>query len=62
VPPRRIAILLAALAALLLWRRGARRADRLDLLYDDGSLLRLDSGVEADDLLADARELLGILT
>jgi hypothetical protein len=62
VRPRRIAILLAALAALLLWRRGARQGDRLDLLYDDGSLLRLDRGVEADDLLADARELLGILT
>jgi hypothetical protein len=62
VPPRRIAILLAALAALLLWRRGARKGDRLDLLYDDGSLLRLDSGVEAEDLLADVRELLAILT
>jgi hypothetical protein len=62
VLPRRIAILLAALAALLLWRRSARQGDRLDVLYDDGSLLRLDSGVEADDLLADARELLGILT
>jgi hypothetical protein len=62
VPPRRLAILLAALAALLLWRRSARHGDRLDVLYDDGSLLRLDRGVEADDLLADARELLAILT
>jgi hypothetical protein len=62
VPPRRFAIVLAALAALLLWRRAARPGDHLDVLYDDGSLLRLDRGVEADDLLDDARELDAILT
>ena len=33
----------------------------VDAVYDDGSLLRLDRGVEADDLLDDARELLAIL-
>jgi hypothetical protein len=62
VSRRRVAIVLAALAALLLWRRAARSGDHLDVLYDDRSLLRLDRGVEADDLLDDARELLAILT
>ena len=59
---RRVAVVLAALAAFLLWRRAARLGDHLDVLYDDRSLLRLDRGVEADDLLDDARELLAILT
>lgn len=62
MPPRRVTIVLAALAALLLWRRVSRPGDHLDLLYDDRSLLRLDRGVEADDLLDDARQLLAILT
>jgi hypothetical protein len=62
VPARRVTIVLAVLAALLLWRRAARPGDHLDVLYDDGSLLRLDRGVEADDLLEDARELLALLT
>lgn len=61
MPPRRVILLLAALAAVLFWRRAARRAERVDVLYDDGSLLRLDRGVEAEDLLDDARELLAIL-
>jgi hypothetical protein len=29
--------------------------------YDDASVLRLERGVEADDLLNDARELLDLL-
>jgi hypothetical protein len=62
VRPRRVAIVLAALAVLLLWRRADRPGDHLDVLYDDGSLLRLEHGVEAEDLLDDARELLEILT
>jgi hypothetical protein len=33
----------------------------VEVAYQDGSLLRLDRGVEADDLLDDARELLAIL-
>jgi hypothetical protein len=61
VPPRRVVLLLAALAAVLLWRRAAKPAEHVDVLYDDGSLLRLDRGVEAEDLLDDARELLAIL-
>jgi hypothetical protein len=62
VPPRRVTIVLAALAALLLWRRAVRSGDHVDVLYEDRSLLRLDRGVEADDLLDDARKLLAILT
>ena len=59
--PRRVVLPLAALAAVLLWRRAAGRREHVDAVYDDGSLLRLERGVEADDLLDDARELLAIL-
>jgi hypothetical protein len=61
VLPRKITILLAALAAILLWRRATGRDEYVEVLYDDGSLLRLERGVEADDLLDDARELLDVL-
>jgi len=30
------------------------------VLYDDGSLVRLESGVEAKDLLGDARDILAL--
>lgn len=59
--PRRVTIVLAALAAILLWRRATGRAEYVEVLYDDGSRLRLERGVEADDLLDDARELLDVL-
>jgi hypothetical protein len=59
--PRRVVLPLAALAAVLLWRRTAARREHVEAVYDDGSLLRLERGVEADDLLDDARELLAIL-
>lgn len=59
--PRRVVLPLAAFAAVLLWRRAAGRREHVDAVYDDGSLLRLERGVEADDLLDDARELLAIL-
>ena len=59
--PRRVTLLLAALAAIALWRRAAGRDEYVDALYDDGSLVRLEQGVEADDLLDDARELLDLL-
>ena len=58
---RRVTLLLAAAAAIFLWRRAARPEEHVDALYDDGSLLRLKRGVEADDLLDDARRLLAIL-
>jgi hypothetical protein len=60
--PRRVTIVLAALAGILLWRRAARPQEYVNVLYDDGSMLRLERGVEADDLLDDARELLAILS
>jgi hypothetical protein len=59
--PRRVTIPLAILVGILLWRRAMRRKEYVDVVYDDRSLLRLERGVEADDLLDDARELLDIL-
>ena len=59
--PRRVVLPLAAIAAVLLWRRAAGRREHVEAVYDDGSLLRLERGVEADDLLDDARELLVLL-
>ena len=56
---RRSVLLLAGLAALLLWRRGGS-SGHVDVLYDDGSLIRLESGVEAKDLLGDARDILAL--
>ena len=59
--PRRITIPLATLVGILLWRRAMRPKEYVDVVYDDASLLRLERGVEADDLLDDARELLELL-
>lgn len=57
---RRVVLMLAGLAAFFLWRRVGHRG-RVDVVYDDGSLVRLDRGVETDDLLDDMRALLAIL-
>ena len=59
--PRRITIPLAFLAAVFLWRRALRPHEYVDVTYDDGALLRLERGVEAEDLLGDARQLLDVL-
>ena len=59
--PRRITIPLAILVGILLWRRAMRPHEYVDVLYDDGSLIRLERGVEAEDLLNDAPELLELL-
>ncbi|MDF2751934.1 MAG: hypothetical protein ACJ750_06520 [Gaiellaceae bacterium] len=59
--PRRVTIPLAILVGVLLWRRAMRPKEYVDVVYDDASLLRLERGVEADDLLDDARELLELL-
>lgn len=59
--PRRVTIPLALLVGILLWRRTMRPKEYVDVTYDDGSMIRLERGVEADDLLKDARELLEIL-
>ena len=58
---RRVTIPLAVILGILLWRRAMRPKEYVDVLYDDGSLLRLERGVEAEDLLRDARELVEIL-
>lgn len=58
---RSLVLLLAGLTAVLLWRRAAGFGERVDVVYDDGSLLRLERGVEANDIFEDARELLAIL-
>jgi hypothetical protein len=58
---RSLVVLLAAATAFLLWRRTARAGTHVDVLYEDGSLLRLDRGVEAEELLRDAGELLAAL-
>ena len=59
--PRRVTIPLAILVGVLLWRRAMRPKEYVDVVYEDASLLRLERGVEADDLLDDARELLELL-
>ena len=59
--PRRVTIPLAILVGILLWRRAMHPKEYVDVLYGDASLLRLERGVEADDLLDDARELLELL-
>ena len=59
--PRRITIPLAILVGILLWRRAVRPKEYVEVVYDDASLLRLERGVEAEDLLDDARELLELL-
>ena len=59
--PRRVTIPLAVLVGIFLWRRAMRPREYVDVLYDDASLIRLERGVEAEDLLNDARELLEIL-
>ena len=59
--PRRVTIPLAILVGILLWRRAMRPKEYVDVVYEDASMLRLERGVEADDLLDDARELLELL-
>lgn len=59
--PRRVTIPLAILVGILLWRHAMRPKEYVDVVYEDASLLRLERGVEADDLLNDARELLELL-
>jgi hypothetical protein len=61
VLPRRVTIPLAILVGILLWRRAMRTKEHVDVVYEDASLLRLERGVEAEDLLDDARELLELL-
>ena len=51
-----VAALGALAAALAFFRRGlGRRHDRVDLYFDDGSMLSLEDGPEAERLLEIAR-------
>jgi hypothetical protein len=56
--PSLVALLLAAAAAVVfLRRRKATRAERVDLYYEDGSMISLEDGApEAERLLAVARD------
>jgi hypothetical protein len=48
----------AGARAAVLLRRRDRRRDRVTIGYEDGSAITLDSGAEADRLLAIARPVL----
>ena len=51
--------LAAALAAVVFRRRAERRRERVDLYYEDGSMVSLPEGsADADRLLPLAREIL----
>jgi hypothetical protein len=59
--PRALAVGLAigSAAGAILLRRRARSRDRVELYFDDGSLVTLSQGTsEAESLLVHARELL----
>jgi hypothetical protein len=58
---RSLVLLVAAVAGFLLWRRAACPRAHVDIVYEDGALLRLERGVEAEELLRDANELLAAL-
>jgi hypothetical protein len=50
---------LASLAAAILFRRRARRRDRVELYFEDGSMVTLDDGSpEASTVLPLARRIL----
>jgi hypothetical protein len=57
---RRLLLLAVALVGLVYWRR-RRASEYVDVTFDDGSSVRLERGLEANDLLDDARELLRAL-
>ena len=57
---RRLVLLLGIVAAVVVWRRRGA-PEHVDVAYEDGSLVRVERGLEAADLLDDARELLRTL-
>lgn len=49
----------AAVAGAIIWRRRARRRERVDLYFADGSLVSLEQGsLQADRLLPLARDVI----
>lgn len=55
---RRLVLLLLGIAAAVLLLRGRRAAEFVEVEFEDGAAIRLTSGVEARDLLDDARAIL----
>ena len=55
---RRLALLVIAAAAAVVLIRHREPREFVDVEFEDGSGLRLDRGVEADDLLDDAYAIL----
>ncbi|HEY6584264.1 MAG TPA: hypothetical protein VIZ29_05400 [Gaiellaceae bacterium] len=59
--PRRIVLLVLALAVVVALLRRREPAEYVEVDFDDGSSIRFGRGAEARDLLADADELVGIV-
>jgi hypothetical protein len=55
---RRLVLLLLGIAAAVVLLRGRRAAGFVEVEFEDGAAIRLTSGVEARDLLEDARAIL----
>jgi hypothetical protein len=55
---RRLVLLLLGIAAAVVLLRGRRAAEFVEVEFEDGAAIRLTSGVEARDLLGDARAIL----
>jgi hypothetical protein len=55
---RRLVLLLLAIAAAVSLLRRRRAAEFVEVEFEDGAAIRLTSGVEARDLLDDARAIL----
>jgi hypothetical protein len=54
-----IVVSAAAVAGAVIWRRRARRRDRVDLYFADGSLVSLEQGsLQADRLLPLAHDVI----
>jgi hypothetical protein len=56
--PRRLALVLLAIAGLLAVLRRRRPTEFVDVQFEDGATIRLARGVEARDLLDDASAIL----
>jgi hypothetical protein len=55
---RRLVLLLLGIAAAVSLLRRRRAAESVEVEFEDGAAIRLTSGIEARDLLDDARTIL----
>jgi hypothetical protein len=55
---RRLVLLLLGIAAVVSLLRRRRAAEFVEVEFEDGAAIRLTSGIEARDLLDDARAIL----